>query len=141
MVQIYKELSRHLRQVIPFPYRQPFIVIKSTADQSTCSKATMQLRSLLTAMTVLAVGITPVLALPGAIPELFDRAPQCIAGGKQAGSHCEAGNLGAQACSNDNTAKVSATTRGIDPNPRLVNADSTWFIRWCARARIRHGTL
>ena len=67
----------------------------------------MQIQSLLTAMAVLAIGISPVLALPEAIPELVDRAPACIAGGKQAGSHCEAGNLGKQACSNDNTALVS----------------------------------
>ena len=67
----------------------------------------MQLQTLLTTMAALAMGISPALALPGAIPELFDRAPACIAGGKKAGSHCEAGNLGKQACSNDNTALVS----------------------------------
>lgn len=69
----------------------------------------MQLQSLLTALAALGIGMSPVLALPEAVPELVDGAQlaeraQCIAGGKQAGSHCEAGNLGATACSNDNTA-------------------------------------
>ena len=66
-------------------------------------------------MAALAIGISPVLALPEAIPELVDRAPRCIAGGKGAGSGCEAGNVGAQACSNDNNALVSAI-RGIELN-------------------------
>ena len=67
----------------------------------------MQIQTLLTAMAAFTIGTSSVLALPEAIPELADRAPACIAGGKQAGSHCEAGNLGKQACSNDNTALVS----------------------------------
>ena len=76
----------------------------------------MQLQNFLTAIAALGIGISPVLALPEANPALVDRAQlderaQCIAGGKQAGSHCEAGNLGALACSNDNTALVSVMRR------------------------------
>lgn len=65
----------------------------------------MQLKSLLTAVVALTIGISPTLALPEA--QLGERAAACIAGGKKAGSHCEAGNLGKLACSNDNTALVS----------------------------------
>lgn len=67
----------------------------------------MQLQSLLTAVVALSIGISPAIALPEA--QLGERAA-CIAGGKKAGSHCEAGNLGKLACSNDNTALVSCHT-------------------------------
>lgn len=84
-------------------------------------EATMQLQSFLTAIAALGIGISPVLALPEPIPALVDHAQlaeraQCIAGGKRAGSHCEAGNLGALACSNDNTALVSFLRR-LDQDP------------------------
>lgn len=68
----------------------------------------MQLQSLLTAVAALTIGISPALSLPEA--QLGERAAACISGGKTAGSHCEAGNLGKLACSNDNTALVSSHT-------------------------------
>ena len=83
----------------------------------------MQLQIFLTAIATLAIGISPVLALPD--PALADRGVLvergCIAGGKQAGSHCEAGNLGDLACSNDNTALVSVI---LDQDHAGGDADS-----------------
>ena len=56
------------------------------------------------AMAAFAIGISPVMALPEPVPELFERAA-CL-GAKKAGSHCEAGNVGKLACSNDHSAAV-----------------------------------
>ena len=69
----------------------------------------MHPQTLLAAITVLAMGVVPTLALPEpvAIPELLVDRAQCIGGHQLVGSGCPPGQKGKTSCSANDRAVVS----------------------------------
>ena len=69
----------------------------------------MHPQTLLAAITVLAMGVVPTLALPEpvAIPELLVDRAQCVGGHQKVGSGCAPARKGKTSCSADDRAVVS----------------------------------
>ena len=73
----------------------------------------MHLQTLLAAITVLAMGVVPTLALPEpvAIPELLVNRARCVGGHQLVGSGCPPGQVDKTSCSANDRAVVSTSRR------------------------------
>ena len=84
--------------------------INTSRNQSNAkTQLTMHPQTLLAAITVLAMGVVPTLALPEpkAIPELLVDRAQCVGGHHLVGSGCAPGRKGHTSCSADDRSVVS----------------------------------